>query len=90
MASKHALTRQVLEGRAPVAVQEFAARGLLPLPRPEFLDIWVYLAAHGGTPEVRDLARQSLEPASLGIPRYRPRLSCTWPSRPGRTSWSLS
>jgi hypothetical protein len=64
MASKHALTRQVLEGRAPVAVQEFAARGLLPLPRPEFLDIWVYLAAHGGTPEVRDLARQSLEQLS--------------------------
>jgi len=64
MASKHVLTRQVLEGRAPVAVQEFAARGLLPLPRPEFLDIWVYLAAHGGTPEVRDLARQSLEQLS--------------------------
>lgn len=61
MADKHAVTRQVLEGRAPVALQEFAARGLLPLPRAEFLDVWVYLAAHGGTPEVRDLARQSLE-----------------------------
>jgi len=64
MASKHVLTRQVLEGRAPVAVQEFAARGLLPLPRPEFLDIWVYLSAHGGTPKVRDLARRSLEQLS--------------------------
>ncbi len=61
MADKHAVTRQVLEGQAPVAVQEFAARGLLPLARAEFLDVWVYLAAHGSTPEVRDLARQSLE-----------------------------
>jgi hypothetical protein len=64
MTSKHVITRQVLEGRAPVAIQEFAARGLLPLPRAEFLDIWVHLAAHGGTPEVRDLAHQSLEQLS--------------------------
>ncbi|GBC85785.1 hypothetical protein HRbin11_02238 [bacterium HR11] len=64
MADKHVVTRQVLEGRAPVAIQEFAARGLLPLPRAEFLDVWVYLTVHGGTPEVRDLARQSLEQLS--------------------------
>ncbi|MCS7312008.1 MAG: hypothetical protein NZ742_03725 [Acidobacteria bacterium] len=64
MADKHVVTRQVLGGQAPVAIQEFAARGLLPLPRAEFLDVWVYLAAHGGTPEVRDLARQSLEQLS--------------------------
>jgi len=64
MADKHVVTRQVLGGQAPVAIQEFAARGLLPLPRAEFLDIWVYLTTHGGTPEVRDLARQSLEQLS--------------------------
>ncbi len=65
MGSRHVVTQQILQGQAPPAVQEFAARGLLPIPRREFLDVWVYLRTHGSSAEIREQAAQALEALSV-------------------------
>ncbi len=58
---KHQVTQQILAGEAPPTIQEFAARGLLPLPRSEFLDVWVFLKEKGATAEIRQQAATSIQ-----------------------------
>lgn len=58
---KHVITRKILADKIPDSVAEYAARGLLPLPRHEFLDIWTHLIKSGATPEIRQYAKKSLD-----------------------------
>ncbi len=55
----HPLVERILSGEAPQPVKLAAARGALPLPREEFLELWVRLR-NDADPEVRLASKENL------------------------------
>ena len=59
IASSNPVVKAVIEGTAPRAAQLAAARGILPLPQTDLLEILVFLY-EGSDPELKDAASETL------------------------------
>lgn len=55
----HPLVERILSGEVPPPVKLAAARGALPLPREDFLELWVHLR-NDADPEVRLASKENL------------------------------
>lgn len=67
----HPLVERILSGEAPEAVRQAGARGVLPIPREDQIELWACLR-NDGDPDIRLSARENL--AAVDASEWRPYL----------------